>query len=277
MLLSHRAALLKKKYPVSATLEDIVAMGSIDINYYSQNSTTVNSLKFTALHEIVAEDPTHNLSFLLKVSRPLSSRIPSWSGLMQQAQKINVSPVVTFDQPLFWKSQQIVSSENDDSMVRKIVLRLGAFHMEMSFVGCIGQLMDNTGLVELLETVYAPNSVSQMIFGKGISRAVRGHLLVDDALNRLLVEYAIPTWSSEIQEYNQNQSDSLDQTEVSDIPLPCDLMCLLENVMLKKIAPESLQDNAQIRDVLTIMTSAKDRQPCSVQNGKTVDTIHEHG
>ena len=37
------------------------------------------------------------------------------------------------------------------------------------------------------ELVYAKNAVSHMLSGKAIARAVRGHFLVDAALNALLV------------------------------------------------------------------------------------------
>ena len=57
----------------------------------------------------------------------------------------------------------------------------------MSFLGSIGHLMRGSGLQELLEVIYASNSVGHMLSGKAISRAVRGHLLVDAALNTMLV------------------------------------------------------------------------------------------
>ncbi len=50
--------------------------------------------------------------------------------------------------------------------------------MQMSFLGSIGHLMAGSGLQELLEIVYAANSVKHMLTGKAISRAIRGHLLV---------------------------------------------------------------------------------------------------
>jgi hypothetical protein len=44
----------------------------------------------------------------------------------------------------------------------------------MSFLGSIGNIMNNTGLSELLESVYAPAAVVHMLSGKAISRAIRG-------------------------------------------------------------------------------------------------------
>jgi hypothetical protein len=45
---------------------------------------------------------------------------------------------------------------------------------EMNFLGSIGNIMNNTGLSELLESVYAPAAVVHMLSGKEISRAIRG-------------------------------------------------------------------------------------------------------
>ena len=50
--------------------------------------------------------------------------------------------------------------------------------------------MTGSGLQELLEVVYASNTVNHMLSGKAVSRAVRGHLLVDAALNTMLVAKA---------------------------------------------------------------------------------------
>ncbi len=57
----------------------------------------------------------------------------------------------------------------------------------MSFLGSIGHLMAGSGLQEILEQVYASNTVSHMLTGKAISRAARGHMLVDAALNTMLI------------------------------------------------------------------------------------------
>ena len=61
----------------------------------------------------------------------------------------------------------------------------------MSFLGSIGHLMAGSGLKELLELIYAPNAVEYMLSGKAVSRAVRGHLIIDAALNALLYSAAL--------------------------------------------------------------------------------------
>ena len=61
------------------------------------------------------------------------------------AGKYGVTPVITFDQPLFQKAAFIISSQNQSCHLRKIVLRQGGFHTQLSFLGCIGHLMSRRG------------------------------------------------------------------------------------------------------------------------------------
>ena len=56
----------------------------------------------------------------------------------------------------------------------------------MSFVGAIGHLMDGSGLSDILELVYAKDTIPHMLSGKAISRALRGLFLVDAALHAIL-------------------------------------------------------------------------------------------
>lgn len=107
-----------------------------------------------------------------------------------QAKQYNVTPVVTFDQPLYWKAQTIITSEPPNSDIRNIVVSLGAFHLFMSFLGSIGHLMAGSGLQEAIETVYAANSAVHIIAGKAYSRAIRAHFLVEAALSAIFVSTA---------------------------------------------------------------------------------------
>ena len=47
--------------------------------------------------------------------------------------------------------------------------------------------MAGSGLQEVFEVVYAGSTVSHILTGKAISRAVCGHMLVDAALNTILI------------------------------------------------------------------------------------------
>ena len=59
----------------------------------------------------------------------------------------------------------IIVTEPVGSDLQNVVLRLGGFHTEMSFLGCIGHLMAASGLQELLEMIYASNAVVHMVAG----------------------------------------------------------------------------------------------------------------
>ena len=69
----------------------------------------------------------------------------------------------------------------------------------MSFLGSIGYIMSNSGLEQALETIYAKNTIVHMMSGKAISRALRGHFIVDTALNGLLLSKELQSGSVEEQ------------------------------------------------------------------------------
>jgi len=83
-----------------------------------------------------------------------------------EAKHHKVPPVITFNQPLWWKAQIILASQPPDSELHSLGVRLGGFHAEMSFWGCIGHLMSGSGLQELLEVVCSHNTVTHIVSGK---------------------------------------------------------------------------------------------------------------
>ena len=78
--------------------------------------------------------------------------------VVSQARFYNVTLVLTFDLPLYWKALTIIQSQPNGTELNQIVLRLGGFHMQMSFLRSIGHLMAGSGLQELLEVVYTGNT-----------------------------------------------------------------------------------------------------------------------
>lgn len=51
--------------------------------------------------------------------------------------------------------------------------------------------MDGLGLKEVLELIYAKNTVPHLLSGKAISRAIRGHFVVESALHVILHDNSI--------------------------------------------------------------------------------------
>ena len=102
------------------------------------------------------------------------------------AERNDVTPVITFDQPLFWKASEIVYNAEPDSILKHIVLMLGSFHTLMNAFGAIGTLMYGLGLAEILQVVYGENAVKHMLNGKSVQRAFRRYLLVEKCLYGML-------------------------------------------------------------------------------------------
>ena len=65
----------------------------------------------------------------------------------------------------------IIESESADNDLRQVVLRLGSFHTEMSFIGSIGHLMAESGLKKRLELIFAPNAVGHLLTGKAYRKS----------------------------------------------------------------------------------------------------------
>ena len=96
----------------------------------------------------------------------------------EQSSKYNITPVLTFDQPLYWKPMSIKEQQDESSALRKIVLRIGGLHQMMGFLGSIRYIMQGSGLQALFELIYAEGSVIAMFNGKDISRATQTHALI---------------------------------------------------------------------------------------------------
>ena len=213
---------------IKKTAEGLALQSRIKIKFYRGDITAPRLLKSEKLSVINILDYFWKVDLLWKISWPLKSSWPLLSGMMQavnngehpgkssitflpmtdmntgnmsciystllfvsaKASSHNVTPVITFDQPLWWKALTIKSCELGNSELKSIVLRLGAFHIQMSLLGSIRYVMHDSGLKEPLETIYAPNVVAHMLSGKAVARAVRGHFIVDSTLNGFLLSKA---------------------------------------------------------------------------------------
>ncbi|KAE9523143.1 hypothetical protein AGLY_016457 [Aphis glycines] len=102
----------------------------------------------------------------------------------QECKKLNQKTCfVTFDQPLYIKARNIVESYKSNP---QIVVKLGGFHLLMSFMGSIDYIMAGSGLRELWNTIYASNSIDKMMTGH--SRAVRAHMLTQLCLSKIILD-----------------------------------------------------------------------------------------
>ena len=68
----------------------------------------------------------------------------------------------------------------------------------ISFMGSLGTMMKGSGFKEALGCVYGPNAVTHMMSGKAVSRALRGHFLLEGALTNKLLLKVWPSNENEI-------------------------------------------------------------------------------
>ena len=140
---------------------------------------------------MVAEHPgKSDVVFLPMIDLSASDDTCVYSTLYfiaNQGQKCGFHPIVTFDQPLWWKAMLIIAEASLTCPTKKIVLKLG-FHALMSFLGSIGHLISGLGLNDVLEVAYAGNTIPHIMSGKAIGRAIRGHTLIESALHVILHE-----------------------------------------------------------------------------------------
>jgi len=137
------------------------------------------------------------------------------SYIQDQAVVLNIpTPCITFDQPLWLKAVEIIQAKS-----LNIVCRLGGFHTMMSFIGSIGAMMKGSGLEEALETAYGANAVSHMISGKAVSRAMRGHFLVEAALVNKLMSAVLPCYEEEMLLNDTEEEEGIDYEAYGNNPI----------------------------------------------------------
>jgi hypothetical protein len=99
--------------------------------------------------------------------------------VIEQAEQLNIvtgTPCITFDLHLLLKAVDIAKTAE-----LNIVCKLGEFHTIMSFLGAIGNLMCGSGLEDMFHLNYGPDTVTHIMSGKAVSRAIRAHFLVSGA------------------------------------------------------------------------------------------------
>lgn len=141
----------------------IKALAQIEIKYYKLQADDMAELTYAELKNLKTLDKTFRLDLLSVVVWPLKYPTPMWSGFMQmvhrgnypgnssvsflpiidlnvsdmtciystlhfvsnQAKCYDITAILTFDQPLYWKALSIIQNENPGSHLKSVVLRLG--------------------------------------------------------------------------------------------------------------------------------------------------------
>ena len=77
-------------------------------------------------------------------------------------------------------------------------------------------MMAGTGLSNLLEMIYGENAVKHMMTGKAVSRALRGHFLIESVLTKKLLKILLPdAWVAESMEADLERGNEDEERKIS--------------------------------------------------------------
>ena len=125
--------------------------------------------------------------------------------------------VITFDEAVFFKAMELIWSNPNE--YKNIIVRLGGFHIILTFLKVIGKRFESSGIVELWSEcdVFGPSAGENALSGKHYNRAVRGVKLTLEALWRLLCESKVKLRDDLYEKINESDDDEALSGCVEDI------------------------------------------------------------
>ena len=94
--------------------------------------------------------------------------------------------IVTFDLPIWLKAVDITKQANFP-----VIARLGGFHPLKSYLASIGNKMQDSGLLEVIQLIYPGSTTASHILDGGcFDKAIRAHLLIDAAIYQHVMNLA---------------------------------------------------------------------------------------
>ena len=102
--------------------------------------------------------------------------------------KAYIFPVAVLDQQLWLKAMEIVFTETAEEALKTLIVLLGNFYTQMSFLGTMGhwKIVDS----QIFEPTYAKNSVKHILSGKA-DYYVHAHNLLSTVLHRKICKTAL--------------------------------------------------------------------------------------
>ena len=68
---------------------------------------------------------------------------------------------------------------------------MGGFHLLKSYLGSLGNIMDDSGLLELIQLIYPGRTTANHIMNGGcFDKAIHAHLLIDAAISQHTMKHA---------------------------------------------------------------------------------------
>ena len=100
--------------------------------------------------------------------------------------------MLTFGQPLWWKATTIVDGAQEDSPLRSVILTLGGFHILMIFIGSIGHLTAETGLL-VFNMYWKSHSLETQLSAYSVEKLSQAPSMVTSFLILSFIHLCMPT------------------------------------------------------------------------------------
>ena len=93
--------------------------------------------------------------------------------------------IVNFGFPIWLKAVNIIKQAN-----LPIIPRLGGFHLLKSYLASMGNILADSGLLELIKLIYPGTTTADNILnGECFDKAIRAHLLIDAAIYQYAMKH----------------------------------------------------------------------------------------
>lgn len=103
----------------------------------------------SGVYEISLLEP---LRFINMDPNNIDEMYTSLTFAADECKKQNIATcLVIFDQPLFIKASDIISGSEE---LNNVIVRLGVFHLKVSYMGAVGYIVSGSGIGELWSCVY---------------------------------------------------------------------------------------------------------------------------
>lgn len=166
----------------------------LDLDFLKSVVSVPKTPEFGGFNTRLAREQGQSLKpATLAMYTPLIDMVPSHPDTMMtamsEAQRFTVQcgqtfTVFTADQQLYRVMINVIWVH--PQLFPNFVPRLGGMHMLMSFVGCVGVLMANSGLEEVLKAAFG--GVARMLTGKNFPQNVRGLRMVCEEVLRNIIQ-----------------------------------------------------------------------------------------
>ena len=98
-----------------------------------------------------------------------------------------------------------------------MVYRLDGFHTSMSFLGSIGNLINDPGLEEAFQEVYSKNTIIHILLGHAVARDVRAQSVLVNHISNTLIDKGNVSVSGLESFYSIAIENEINKEQVTDV------------------------------------------------------------